>query len=606
MIYTAAEIGSSGNISQVGFYLNSVSTPGAAPTKIYLKTVTNSAFAAATTVASEISGATLVYDATIPASAFVANTWVSVPLTTPFAYNGTSNLEVIVETNAAAEGNESSTGKVFRYATTGVARAQFWNEDNTAPVAVGVLSATRPNIRLTGLTPASCAAPTALAVSAITATSAQLAFTAGTGNTSYTVTYYPTATPASVTTVTPAPTASPVTLSGLLANTAYTLTVVANCSATSSSQQVTTSFTTSSPADDAAVTAVFTLGKVSTYSSPVTVQAVVRNAGSAAITNRIVVLSVSGATTFTNAQTIASLAPGASTTVTFAAYPVTATTGANTVTVTLAADDVATNNVRTYAQAITAGQLSYIDASQPVTASVGVSSTTPNGILAVKYTTNQASVLNEVRLEFLANATTTSTYQVVVLNAAGTGGTPGTALFTSPTLNRPTAAGIVTVPITGNITVNGPFFVGLKEISGNVGIGYQVEDPLRPGTFYFQSPATGAWAEVNTTALRTRLAIEVGFRTVTATRSIELANAIDAFPNPATEAFTLNLPALGGERTAQLTLVNSLGQLVQTRTLTLNAAGTQTQMEVGHLAKGLYTLKVQAGNQLATKQIVVQ
>ncbi|MBD2766829.1 fibronectin type III domain-containing protein [Hymenobacter sp. BT664] len=244
LIYTAAEIATSGNLTQIAFYLDAVNTPGAAPTKVYLKTVSNSTFAGATTVAAEETGATLVYDATIPAAAFTANTWITLPLTTPFAYNGTSNLEVIVETNATGGGNEPSTGKAFRYASTGAGnnRAQFWAADNTAPTGTGALSLLRPNIQLTGLAPLTCLPVTALSVSNITPTSAQVGFTPGASNTSYTVTY--TRTGGTPTTVTPAPTASPVNLTGLTPGSGYTVTVVGNCGGGGTAPVATTTFTT--------------------------------------------------------------------------------------------------------------------------------------------------------------------------------------------------------------------------------------------------------------------------------------------------------------------------------------------------------------------------
>lgn len=247
MIYTAADIGASGNITSVGFYLNAVGTPGAAPTKVYLKTTTNATFAAATTVAAEQMGATLVYDATIPAASFTANSWVSVPLTTPFAYNGSSNLEVIVETNAGGTGNEGSTGKVFRYSSTGTGtnRAQFWAADNAAPTITGSLSTLRPNIRLSGLTPLACPPVSNVAVGSITTTGAQITFTPSASSTSYTITY--TAQGGTATTVTPAPTASPVTLTGLTPNTTYTYSVVGNCAGGATSPPFTGSFTTLAP-----------------------------------------------------------------------------------------------------------------------------------------------------------------------------------------------------------------------------------------------------------------------------------------------------------------------------------------------------------------------
>ena len=264
MIYTAAEIGTSGNLTQVGFYVSSVSTPGATPTKIYLKTVANATFAAATTVAAEEAGATLVYDATIPAASFVANTWVSVPLTAPFAYNGTANLEVIVETNATGEGNERVVGKAFRYATTGTgnSRMQFWQADNVAPAIAGRLSLFRPNIQLTGLTPLACPPVDALAIGSITMTSAQISFTPGAGSNSYTVTYTPVG--GTATTVTPAPTASPISLTGLTAGTIYTVTVTGNCTGNATSLVASTTFATSPVNDNCATATALAVGTTCT------------------------------------------------------------------------------------------------------------------------------------------------------------------------------------------------------------------------------------------------------------------------------------------------------------------------------------------------------
>ncbi|MBC6697448.1 T9SS type A sorting domain-containing protein [Hymenobacter puniceus] len=747
MIYTAAEIGTSGNLTRIGFYVSSVSTPGATPTKIYLKTVTNATFATATTVAAEETGATLVYDATIPAASFTPDTWVSVPLSAPFAYNGTSNLEVIVETNATGGGNETSTGKAFRYSSTGTGnnRTQLWATDNTAPTANGALSLLRPNIQLTGLTPLSCPPVTGVTVSNITPTSAQISFTPGAASTSYTVTYTPAG--GTATTVTPAPTASPISLTGLTSGTAYTVTITGNCAGSTTSPVATASFSTSIvapandncatataltvgtsctpttttnlgatastgvpapssstgtgcftattpvnndvwysilvpasgavtvttnavtgspvndtglvlytgtcgtltevacsddatasnffstttasgltpgstiyarvwsfgttptgqfgicavsiPANDAAVQAIYSVGKAP-VSAPQVVQAVIRNTGAAALVNVPVTLNVTGANTFVDAKIVPAIAVGGSAIVTFTAYTPRAI-GANTLTVTLQPDGLNTNNTQAFAQLVTANSISYLDDSQPVTASVAVSSTNPGGTLAVKYNINSSANIGEVKLSFLANATTTSTYQVVVLNASATG-TPGAVIFTSPTLNRPTTAGVVTVPITG-VTVNGTFFVGLKEVSGGVGIGYQVENPLRSGTFYFQTSATGAWTDVNTTTLQTRLGIEVGFSSrVLSTNSPALARSISMFPNPSQGQVTLDIRDAKAKGAMQVQITNALGQVVHTTTVRDNA---ENKLDLSGLATGMYVLRVQSGSEYTIRQLVL-
>jgi hypothetical protein len=361
---------------------------------------------------------------------------------------------------------------------------------------------------------------------------------------------------------------------------------------------------TTLPVTDAAVQALYTVGKAP-ISLPQVVQAVVRNTGASARPASSATLSVTGVTTFTDTKAIPALAPGTSATITFAAYTP-ATTGTNNVSVTIPTDDFATNNSLTYAQAVTANSLSYIDGNQALSAvGLGIPGTRPNSILAAKYAVSSAATIGEVKATFTAS-TIASTYQVVLLSAT-TAGTPNAVLFTSPTLTRPTAAGVVTIPVTGNVAVNGPFFVGLKEISGEINIAYQMESPLRPATFYYQVEGTTTWNDLNTSSTQGRLALEVGFSArVLTNRNAQLEQALSVFPNPASESFTLRLPALAGQRTAQLTLTNTLGQQVQRRTVQLMANGTDTQMDVSNLAKGIYTLRVQTNTQVATKQISVE
>ena len=139
-------------------------------------------------------------------------------------------------------------------------------------------------------------------------------------------------------------------------------------------------------------------------------------------------------------------------------------------------------------------------------------------------------------------------------------------------------------------------------LSGGCGtnpLASSVTFPTQSGTQYYvfvqyaQPGATGLFGlRVSATGLATRAALGAG--------------SLEVFPNPAARAFTLQLPALTGERTAQLMLLNSLGQAVQTRTVPLTPTGTQTQVDVQTLPAGFYTVRVQAGGQVATRQLVVE
>ena len=263
-------------------------------------------------------------------------------------------------------------------------------------------------------------------------------------------------------------------------------------------------------ANDAGVLAVYTLGKIATPGAlPHAVQAVVQNTGTTALTNLPVTLTVTGANAFTNTQTVASLAIGASTTVTFAAYPATLALGTNNVAVSIPSDGNTTNNLSTYTQSVTAQRLSTIDPAVTPDGALSVSSTAAGGVLAVKYSLPTTAVLNDVLVSF-ANTGSTVSYQVIVYDATGTGSTPGATLYTSPTSARAATGGDITVTLP-SVAVPATFYVGVKEVTtGGAGINTQSESPLRPGTFYYSSTGAATWNDVAATTLQRRLAIEVG------------------------------------------------------------------------------------------------
>ncbi|MBS1942360.1 MAG: hypothetical protein JST38_15930, partial [Bacteroidetes bacterium] len=145
----AAEIGVTGNITSIGFYVNSLSSPAATtPVVIKMKTstnttVTSSAYATAST------GATTVYTGNITSGMLSANSWVTITLSTPFAYAGNS-LEVFVEANGGGSGIEGGSAKLFRWAAPSPAATccQYWNADNSPPTSNGTTNAYRPNVQL--------------------------------------------------------------------------------------------------------------------------------------------------------------------------------------------------------------------------------------------------------------------------------------------------------------------------------------------------------------------------------------------------------------------------------------------------------------------------
>ncbi|GAB3876783.1 hypothetical protein GCM10028824_35170 [Hymenobacter segetis] len=363
---------------------------------------------------------------------------------------------------------------------------------------------------------------------------------------------------------------------------------------------------TAPAANDAAVSAIYTLGQLSPYVSPHAVQAVVKNVGTAAQTNVTVTLNVTGANTFTNTQTVASLAAGASATVVFAAYP-SGTIGTNTVTVSVSVpnDAVTTNNSLAEPQVVSANGLSYVSpATTTFAGGIGSNSTTvTTAAFYAKYTASTANAaVTAVTPTFVGTATASNNYQVLVAAVSATG-TPGTVLYTSPARVRPLAGGadVVTIPATA---VTGDFFVGVRQLTTtNLGLAYQTESPLRLNTFYVFDGTT--FADLGSLAGVTfRPALAATLSTITATTNAALAATVSLYPNPARQSFQLSVPT--SLRTASATLSNALGQVVQSRQLSLPAAGGTADFNVSSLAPGIYTLALKSGTDLVVKRVVVE
>ena len=295
------------------------------------------------------------------------------------------------------------------------------------------------------------------------------------------------------------------------------------------------------PNSDAAVTVVYTLGKIASPAAlPHAVRAVVTNTGVVAQTNLDVTLSVTGANTFADTKRVATLAAGASTTVTFASYPATLVAGTNNLTVNVPADGNNTNNTATYGQLVTANRVSYTDPATATTLGVGLG----NAIFTSKYTLAAATAISDVVVTFAAaaaGATNTAPYQVVIYEASGAGGLPGPLLYTSATQNRTSAGGAVTTAVP-NVAVPASFFIGIKETSAtNVAVAYQVENPIRPGTFYYTTDGA-VWTDFINVTPKARVALEFG--TITPNCAPPTALAVsNVTASGATVTFTV--PATG-------------------------------------------------------------
>lgn len=156
-IYTAAELGSAGNISHLGWYV-STATAASIPIKIYMKS-TNDNVLTSQTWADLIAGATLVYNSN---ATFTPVGWKTFDIT-DFTYC-TGNVMVLCEANYGGTGTTSPS---FQYTTQSSYMHEYFYQDNTAPTGTGYTSYSRPNIQFTKTAPTNCSGtPTAGTVTA--------------------------------------------------------------------------------------------------------------------------------------------------------------------------------------------------------------------------------------------------------------------------------------------------------------------------------------------------------------------------------------------------------------------------------------------------------
>ncbi len=240
--------------------------------------------------------------------------------------------------------------------------------------------------------------------------------------------------------------------------------------------------------NDAAITAVYTLGKLPIpYTIPHAVSANIINNGLNTLTNLDVTLNITGANSFTNIQTISSLAPGASTQVTFAGFTPT-NTGNNNISVSVPADDFNSDNNFAVPQEVTNNSYSYAYG----TTATGAAGIVGNSVdMVVKFTSSTAAAINQVGVNFGAGG---QPFKIGIWDKSGAG-VPGNLLWESET--QQSTQGVFTLPVNPNVAITDTFYVGVRQLGvTNIQFSYQSETPVRLNTF-FQATPTGntTWSD---------------------------------------------------------------------------------------------------------------
>ncbi|WP_084110919.1 GEVED domain-containing protein [Chryseobacterium taiwanense] len=243
-LYTAAEltaaIGTTNTvITKVRFYVATTAATQANYNqwRVYMGNTTKTTFSS-TTDWIPISQISQVYSGTL--GTMTAGSWIELSLTTPFVWDGTSNLVIAVDENAPGYSCTGTWGAYTSGANTGIYQySDTVNADPASPPTASSRTASIPRLQLVSEAPSGCMFPNQLATGTVTTNSGQITWTAPTPvpANGYDVYYNTTGVAPTSSTVLDATnsvqsTTTSATISGLAANTTYYVWARAKCSST--------------------------------------------------------------------------------------------------------------------------------------------------------------------------------------------------------------------------------------------------------------------------------------------------------------------------------------------------------------------------------------
>ncbi|MDO7877457.1 FG-GAP-like repeat-containing protein [Hymenobacter sp. ASUV-10] len=194
-------------------------------------------------------------------------------------------------------------------------------------------------------------------------------------------------------------------------------------------------------------------------------------------------------------------------------------------------------------------------------------------------------------------ATAGGSYTVVGTTAAGCSATSAaTAVTVEPLPATPVITQSPAGTLTSSAATGNQWYFGPTAIPGATGPTYVVTSAASNGSYTVVTTSATGCASAASAAVTV---------TITATASAALTAAVLVYPNPAHSTCTVQVPAIAGASKVELTLLNALGQTVQQHLLALPASGARTELDLHHVASGVYLVRLQAGTTTVYKRLTV-
>ncbi|GAB2952077.1 hypothetical protein GCM10027048_16400 [Hymenobacter coalescens] len=162
----------------------------------------------------------------------------------------------------------------------------------------------------------------------------------------------------------------------------------------------------------------------------------------------------------------------------------------------------------------------------------------------------------------------------------------------------------VTVPLLVRVARAGTYSLRADELLNlPAGTVVQLRDALT-GTLTPLTPQTTYSFTADATLDGPRFSLIFNPARALATNTAQLSAQVAVFPNPAREQLWLSVPA--DQKAAEVMLLNALGQQVLHRVLPANRSSAAQVLPLGHLAHGVYTLRVALAEGVVTKRVVLE
>ncbi len=336
---------------------------------------------------------------------------------------------------------------------------------------------------------------------------------------------------------------------------------------------------------------------------PTPITAIVRNNSIGALTNVPVTANITGANTFANTQTITSIAAGATATVNFGTWNGT-NAGASTVNVSVPADQNNGNNSRNFMNMVSCNKGGF--AQDPASYLQSVGFNTVSGCLSTQVQLPVAASITGVDVAISSNTANVgnNVYGVMFDNT-------GTILATS--LNTLTIANgnlntihsfsfASAVPVTASQT----WYIGMAQtpntVTGYFPFGAYTSAYLN-SSYYTNAIGGGTLALLGTNL--GQFGISARFAGICGPLGVNNVTKVDnnllVYPNPATTVLNVKLGSVSDKATA--TVYNAIGQVVVGAQ---DITGTETEINVATLSKGVYILKISNGKETSNTKFVIE